>query len=114
MYGCVKEMYIERQWIIYLFGIILAILIGVFVSQSEDYGQWEGIFCSGITLFASMIVASLIFGKHSYVSAVLLVGISSLILTAFGSFNTFDLFFTIIIAVFIASIVVGISLYVQE
>lgn len=103
----------EKQGIIYLVGVIVAILIGIFVWQSELYDKWEGLFAFGIVIFAVLIISSLIFRKKMDITAVLWIGIASLITTAVGSFYTFDLILTIMITIIIACVVAGISLYTK-
>lgn len=103
----------EKQGVIYSVGFIVAILIGFFVWQSELYDRWEGLFAFGIVIFALVIINSLIFGKKLYISAVLWIGIISLLTTAFGSFYTFDLILTIFIIIIIACVVASISLYAK-
>ena len=103
----------EKQGIIYVLGVIVAILIGVFVWQSELYDKWEGLFALGIVIFALLTISSLIFRRKMDIRAVLWIGITSLTTTAVGSFYTFSLIRTIMITIIIACVIAGISLYTK-
>ena len=104
----------ERQGIIYFLGIILSVLIGVFVWQSEAYTEYQGLIAFGSLLFGTLIVNALIFGKKLYLAYALLVGIASWITLVVGSFYTFDLIFTIILTIIIVIVIATIALTVKE
>ena len=103
-----------NQFVIYFFGVIMGVLIGFFVANSEPYGPWEGALAFGIILFCALLANTFFFGKCLDKFSSLIVGIVSLLAIAFASFYTFDLLLTIFITVFIVCIVVAINLSAEE
>lgn len=112
--GVSKMIEEERQGIIYFLGLILSILIGVFVWQSEAYTKYQGLIAFGSLLFGTLIVNTSIFRKRLYLGSALLVGIASWITLVVGSFYTFDLIFTIILTIIIVIVIATIALTVKE
>lgn len=96
----------DKQYAIYFLGIVVAVIIGYAVWQSEEYNEYHAVLSFGISVLALLILNYLYFGQYLEKGLAFVIGVVSVITVALGTFHVADLIL-MIFALIISSCIVA-------